>query len=96
MTENQPDSSDLFDIRENCDYQTVAARYPHVAKALAVFWGQPEFDAAMDKFLHDTRDGTRKGFPVHIAQALLRLSLLHHEMYPPKQTSIWDHAYTPR
>lgn len=83
-------------IKDNDDFKIVLEHYPRVALAIELHWGDRDFDKVMDKFLHDTRDGTRQGFPDPVGGALLRLSLLHVQLFPPNDKDIWRDAYTPR
>lgn len=84
------------ELENHVDYMLIAAQYPHVANAIMLFWGDKEFDAVMHKFLHDTRDGKRQGFPTPVGAALLRLSMLHHKTFPSEDKDVWADAYTPR
>lgn len=84
------------DLESNPDYKTVEDQYPRVANAIMLFWGDKEFDTVMHKFLHDTRDGGRQGFPEPAGSALLRLYMLHSRTFPSTDRDMWADAYTPR
>jgi hypothetical protein len=58
----------------------VARDFPRIATQVSKLWGRVDFDAYMEKLLIDERGG-RSGFPLAIADALLRLSRVHAECF---------------
>ena len=82
---------------ENLHFATVMNRFPRIGKALALYWGQGEFNPYMDTLIHDNRGGTRTGFPFEIAMALLELQQLHDKSFPkliPKARDPWSSDYS--
>lgn len=71
-----------IDIKTHEHYQTVNAKYPRIASQIELFWGYDGFDQVIGKLLNDTRDGVRQGFPIEIADALMKLMTLHRITYP--------------
>src|SRR5687768_3904802 len=58
----------------------VHGSFPRIANSISNLWGKVEFDVYMEKLLIDERGG-RAGFPLDIADALLRLSRMHAESF---------------
>ena len=58
----------------------VARNYPRIATQIRELWGRVQFDVYMEKLLIDERGG-RSGFPLAVADALLRLSRVHAECF---------------
>lgn len=82
-----------MNINDNSDFQLVNARFPHIGEKIALLWGHKEFHNYMKHLMHDTREGTRKGFPHDIAKALFRLSNLHDNRFPMAKNNprdIWS------
>lgn len=52
-------------------------KYPHILDRLIIMWDSPEFDSYLNKFMLDTRNHARQGFPPEVASEILRLSMLH-------------------
>ena len=78
-------------ITENENFITINKEFPHIGHKIEIMWGHPECAAYFKNLLNDTRDGTRQGFPKHIASALFKLSVLHDELFPgkPNFEDIW-------
>lgn len=67
-----------------------AARFPHVANALAASWQEPEScRACFDRLLLDHR-GSRRGFPRPIAAELAALKDYYDSVVHPTQQTVWD------
>jgi hypothetical protein len=50
----------------------IESRFPHIAKALCVYWGHPECADYLDSLMIDQRGG-RQGFPADVSAELLFL-----------------------
>jgi hypothetical protein len=64
-------------MESNVDLQLIAARFPHIARALTLLWGEPEVVTYVDKLFLDTRGGTRRGFPADVRNALIAIRGRH-------------------
>ncbi len=69
-------------IIDNSDFIHINARFPHIGCRLFHIWGDVQCTEYINNLLNDTREGTRIGFPVEIGHALIRLLLLHEELFP--------------
>jgi len=70
-------------------FQT-AARYPHIANALAGLWQTPpRCRAYFEQLMLDTR-GDRHGFPREIASELAALKDYYDSVVHPTQQTVWD------
>lgn len=56
------------------------ARFPHVASAIQLLWGNPEMDTYFSKLVVDDR-GNREGFPPEVMSDLKFLAALHQAAY---------------
>lgn len=81
-----------MDININKQLLVIEEKYPRIAFAIKLHWGHDSFDQVINKFLHDTRDGHRQGFPTEVGSALLELSMLHSSMFPKHETDKWSHV----
>jgi len=74
-------------------YACVNDKFPRVAAAIKLFWGNPELVKYIDGLLLDThRGGTRQGFPVDVVISLNELLDRHHAEFPklaPSGMGIW-------
>ncbi len=74
-------------------YVCVNDRFPHVAAAIKLFWGHPEFSPYIERLLLDTsRGGKRRGFPLNVVNALTALMDRHNIEFPhlaPSGQGIW-------
>jgi hypothetical protein len=78
-------------LEANKDFQAVNTAFPHIGQRLRAAWGKPLFRAVMDELLHDTRGGTRRGFPMGILLALQNLNETHKRLHPDLHPrDIWD------
>ncbi len=67
-----------------------AARFPHIANALAGAWQRPrECRAYFEQLLIDRR-GDRQGFPRAIASELAALKDYYDSVVHPTQQTVWD------
>lgn len=69
-------------LERNPQFKVVQQSFERIADRLTLVWGHKEFRVYMDGLLHDTRDGTRKGFPAAVLFALHALSEEHDETFP--------------
>lgn len=69
-------------LEGNPQFKVVQQSFERIADRLKLVWGHKEFRDYMDGLLHDTRDGTRKGFPAAVLFALHALSEEHDEKFP--------------
>ena len=54
-------------------------QYPHIQEKLRMVWGDEELVINLiETLLHDTRDGTRMGFPQDVVKLFLKI-LDHHD-----------------
>lgn len=67
---------------EHNEYRVLFAHVPHVARRLLILWGTREFCDYTDWLFTDTRNGTRRGFPVEVLASLYKITRAHHEEYP--------------
>jgi hypothetical protein len=56
--------------------------FPHIGNKLKAYWGCQEFVSYMRNLIHDTRGGTRQGFPWDVLVALQSLLDEHFRAYP--------------
>jgi hypothetical protein len=54
-------------------HQAAIERIPHLAGKICATWGSRELDAFLSHLLMDSRDGSRQGLPVEIANEVLFL-----------------------
>ena len=54
--------------------------YPHVCKKLEMLKGSEAFNTELSKLIIDQR-GNRQGFPKHVMEMLLKLTVRHLERY---------------
>lgn len=71
-----------MELDRNAHFRVVQQHIPRIAEGLRLFWGYAEFDGFINALLNDTRDGARKGFPVAVAEALMRLARDHERIFP--------------
>ncbi len=56
-------------------------QFPHIFEKVMIMWDSPEFDSYLNKFMLDKREHARQGFPPEVASEILRLSMLHSELF---------------
>jgi hypothetical protein len=54
-------------------YQGAIERIPHLCAKICMTWGSRELDAFFSHLLMDSRDGSRQGLPVEVANEVLFL-----------------------
>ena len=69
-------------LDQNESFQTIAARFPRIAKRLRLAWGSKEFRRYVDELLNDTRGGKRQGFPPEVLFALYKVVEEHDRQNP--------------
>lgn len=79
-------------IQENQNFELVNVTFPHIGKAILVFWGHPEFYEYMEGLQQEKEGKLRVGFPPKILTALFDLTSEHDKMFPemaPKKPDFW-------
>jgi len=66
----------------NPHFKVIHETFPHIGNRLKLYWGHREFVSYMRNLMHDTRNDTRKGFPLDVLLALQSLSDEHDEEHP--------------
>lgn len=69
-------------VTETDEFKQINESFPHVGKALSMFWGSQEFVDYTDRLFFDTRDGARQGFPKPTLSAMHKLCELHDKTFP--------------
>lgn len=64
-------------------------QFPHVLEKIFIMWDSTEFDSYLNKFMLDKREHPRHGFPPEVASEILRLSMLHSELFDSTPISAW-------
>jgi hypothetical protein len=68
---------------------SLTQRYPRIANEIAEAWKSPAMcEKLLDKLLLDQR-GSRKGFPLDVAQELITLKTHFHTYVSPQRVGIW-------
>ena len=70
----------MSDFQKN--FKVVADAYPVIAEKIKLFWGYQEFTNLVNDLLHNTRDKSRGGFPMHVTAALFELQERHDKRFP--------------
>ncbi len=70
------------------DVTVVVEHFPHIGQKIKLGWGSTELQKYLNSIIFDER-GTRRGFPVHVASALLRIHH-HHGKLLPEDASGWN------
>ena len=71
-------------IHNYVSYQVLYEELPHIASRLGLLYGTELFSRYILDLLMDSRDGGRKGFPLHVGSALVELSEIHDITFPEK------------
>lgn len=74
------------------DFMAIDAKFKRIGRRLKDLWGGPECLGYLNELIHDTRDGTRQGFPMDVAMAIFKLSRKHDQAFPqyaPKDSDLW-------
>ena len=80
-------------IEENAAFKVVNGAFPHIGKAIQVFWGHREFHEYMDNLQQERKGVVRAGFPNNVMNALLELTAEHDASFPelkPKMKDVWS------
>jgi len=64
-------------------------QYPNVLERIMIMWDSADFDSYLNKFMLDHREHPRQGFPPEVASEILRLSMLHSELFGSTPISSW-------
>ena len=80
---------EMLNNREEFYPLQLAKQYPNVLEKIMMMWDSTEFDSYLNKFMLDHRDVPRHGFPPEVASEILRLSMLHSEIYGMHSTPLW-------
>ncbi|WP_438969827.1 hypothetical protein [Methylophaga sp.] len=80
------------ELGDNEKFQTIAERYPHIAKKIDLFWGCELCVPYIESLFTETRGGTRKGFPYEDILILLDIKIEHEEQFGfhLNKTDVWD------
>ncbi|HEX8987419.1 MAG TPA: hypothetical protein VF816_05620 [Rhodocyclaceae bacterium] len=74
------------------DFKAIDAKFKRIGRRLKDLWGTAECPGYLNELIHDTRDGTRQGFPMDVAMAIFKLSRKHDQAFPQhamKDTDLW-------
>ena len=85
--------NDEYNLQTDTNYLLLVEKFPHIAKKIAFLWGSQDFYLMFNELMHDTRGGTRKGFPLDAGSALLRLHLQHAQQFPNPSPDKWDSEF---
>jgi hypothetical protein len=88
----QDGQSEWHPLAHDPDFLAFNAKFKRLARRLKDLWGGAECPGFINELIHDTRDGTRQGFPMDVAMALFKLSRKHDEAFPEhavKNTDLW-------
>ncbi len=86
-------NEEAYDLHTDPSYELLVNKFPHVAKKISFLWGHQEFYLMFNELMHDTRGGTRQGFPLDAGSALLKLHLKHAQLFPNPNPDKWEDAY---
>lgn len=78
-------------LNDKADYypHNLEQQFPHVLEKIMIMWDSMEFDSYLNKFMLDKREHARQGFPPAVASEILRLSMLHSELFGTSPTNSW-------
>jgi len=78
-------------LNNKADYypHQIEKQFPLILEKIIIMWDSPEFDSYLNKFMLDTRDHARQGFPPGVASEILRLSMLHSEQFGGTASNSW-------
>jgi len=78
-------------LEGSVDFQLIDQGFPHIGRRFRDSWGSSGFLEVMNELFHDTRGGTRRGFPLDALMALNALLELHRDHFPDLHpTDMWD------
>ena len=78
----------LLNNKEDYYPHKLEQQFPQIFEKIMIMWDSPEFDSYLNKFLLDKRKHARQGFPPEVASELLRLSMLHSELFKTNTTRL--------
>jgi uncharacterized protein len=64
-------------------------QFPQIFSKIMMMWDSIEFDSYLNKFMLDKREHARQGFPPEVASEILRLSMLHSQLFGTEPTNSW-------
>lgn len=64
-------------------------QFPQIFSKIMMMWDSLEFDSYLNKFMLDKREHARQGFPPDVASEILRLSMLHSELFGTNPSNSW-------
>lgn len=67
-------------------------QFPRLFEKIFLVWSSPQFDAHLNQLMLDKREQPRKGFPNAVASEILRLSMLHTELFGTSASNSWVDA----
>jgi hypothetical protein len=74
-------------LETNEHFIVVKQAIPRIASMIELHWGYNTLESFIFGLLNDSRDGAREGFPMNVASALFKLTVLHAELFPsPRQS----------
>jgi len=81
----------LHDMKSRIEFypHKLQEQFPHLLQKIIQLWGSQTFDAHLNTLMLDKRDHHRQGFPPEVAREILRLSILHGELYKTVSTNSW-------
>jgi tetrahydromethanopterin S-methyltransferase subunit G len=88
-------SAPAFDLRSSAEFDLINARFQRLGAKVEATWGTKALSPFINELLHDTRDGTRQGFPPDAAKAFFTLMMRHDELFPDLAISASD-IWTPK
>ena len=65
----------------NANLLIIHAKFERIAKAIELYWGEPECPPYINALLSDGRNN-RKGFPYDVLTAIVTLQGLHDQLFP--------------
>lgn len=79
----------MLNNREEYYPINLAKQFPAVLDKIMIMWDSSEFDSYLNKFMLDKREHPRQGFPPEVASEILRLSMLHSELFGTVAINKW-------
>ena len=69
--------------------QKFEQQFPLIFSKIMMMWDSLEFDSYLNKHMLDNREHARQGFPPEVASEILRLSMLHSQLFGSNPTNAW-------
>lgn len=79
----------LLNSKEEYYPHKLEQQFPLILEKIMIMWDSPEFDTYLNKFMLDKREHARQGFPPEVASEILRLSMLHSQVFGTSPTNSW-------